>query len=191
MTVDSATPQPPVSGRKLLLDFGPLLAFFVVNLKWGILAATGALIPLSVVALFLSWRLDGRVSPIALFGVIAVVIFGGLTLALRDETFIKVKLTVIYAALGTTLGVGLLIRKSPLKMLLGDSFRLNETGWRLLSLRFTIFFFALAVLNEILRRTLSTDAWATFKVFGVLGATLLFTLLQAPLLQKHALEERE
>src|SRR6185503_15074992 len=189
--MDSGTPSTPASRFKPLLDFGPLFVFFLVNTKWGLLPATATLVPLSVVALGVSWKLEGRVSRVALFGTLAVIVFGGLTLALRDETFIKVKLTVLNALFGLVLGVGLLRGKSLLKALLGSSLRLTDAGWRLLTLRFTLFFFFLAGLNEVLRRTLSTPDWVTFKVFGVLGATFLFTLLQTPLIQKHALQEGE
>lgn len=187
--MDSGAPSPPHSKLKPLLDFGPLLVFFAVNAKWGLLAATGVLIPLSVIALIVSWKLEGRVSRVALFGTLAVIVFGGLTLASKDETFIKVKLTVLNALFGLVLGAGLLRGKSLLKALLGSSLRLTDAGWRSLTLRFTLYFFFLAGLNEVLRRTLSTPDWVTFKVFGVLGATFLFTLLQAPLIQKHALAE--
>lgn len=187
--MDSTPPAPPPHRLKPLLDFGPLFAFFLVNVKWGLLPATATLIPLSVVALGASWKLEGRVSKVALYGTLAVIIFGGLTLLLRDETFIKVKLTIINALFGLVLGIGLLRGKSLLKELMGSSLRMSEAGWRLLTLRFTLFFFFLALLNEVLRRTLSTDAWVNFKVFGVIGATLVFTVLQAPLMQKHALEE--
>jgi len=176
----SGDPAPHSSKLKPLLDFGPLLVFFLVNAKWGLLAATAALIPLSVVALVVSWKLEGRVSRVALFGTLAVIVFGGLTLAMRDEAFIKVKLTVLNALFGLVLGLGLLRGKSLLKALLGSNLRLTDAGWRLLTLRFALFFFLLAGLNEVLR-----------KVFGVLGATLVFSLLQAPLLQKHALAEGE
>lgn len=189
--MDSSPPAKPPHRLKPLLDFGPLLAFFLVNAKWGLLPATAVLIPSSVVALALSWRLEGRVSKVALYGTLAVIVFGGLTLAFHDETFIKVKLTILNALFGLVLGIGLLLRKPLLKELLGSGLRLSEAGWTQLTLRFTLFFFFLAGLNEVLRRTLSTDAWVNFKVFGVLGATLVFTLLQAPLMQRHALEERE
>ena len=189
--MDSGASPPPGSRLKPLLDFGPLLAFFLVNVKWGLLTATAVLIPLSMVALVLSWKLEGRVSRVALFGTLAVMVFGGLTLAMRDETFIKVKLTVLNALFGLVLGAGLLRGKSLLKALLGSSLRLTDEGWRLLTLRFTLFFFFLAGLNEVLRRTLTTDAWVSFKVFGVLGATLVFSFLQAPLISRHAVEEGE
>jgi intracellular septation protein len=176
---------------KPLLDFGPLLVFFAVNWKWGLVAATGALVPAAVVALFLSWRLEGQVSRVALYGTIAVIVFGGLTLALRDETFIKVKVTAINVLLGGILALGLARKKPLLKELLGQDLRMTDVGWHQLTLRFTLFFFALAALNEVLRRQLSDDAWVSFKTFGVIGATIVFTLFQGPLIQKHAIEETE
>jgi intracellular septation protein len=189
--MDSGTPPPTASRLKPVLDFGPLLVFFLVNAKWGLLPATATLIPLSVVALVASWKLEGQVSRVALFGTVAVIVFGGLAVAIGDETFIKVKVTALNAFFGLVLGVGLLRRKSLLKALLGTSLQLTDEGWRLLTLRFTLFFFFLAGLNEVLRRTLSSDAWVSFKVFGILGATLVFSFLQAPLISRHALEERE
>lgn len=185
-------PSPPGPARppwKPLLDFGPLLVFFGVNAKWGLLAATGALVPLSVVALFLSWKLEGQVSRIALYGTVAIVVFGGLTLALRDESFIKIKVTVINALLGGVLAVGLVRKKPLLKDLMGQDLRLSDEGWRVLTLRFMLFFLGMAALNEVLRRTLSTDAWVTFKTFGVIGATVVFTVLQAPLMKRFEVQE--
>jgi intracellular septation protein len=187
-------PDPPDRSRsrwKPLLDFGPLLVFFVVNWKWGLVAATGALVPAAIVALVASWRLEGRVSKVALYGTLAVIVFGGLTLALRDETFIKVKVTAINVLLGGILAVGLARKKPLLKELLGRDLRMTDAGWQQLTLRFTLFFFALAALNEVLRRQLSDDAWVSFKTFGVIGATLVFTLFQGPLVQRHALVEPE
>jgi intracellular septation protein len=174
---------------KPLLDFGPLLVFFVVNWKWGLVAATGALVPAAVVALVASWRLEGRVSKVALYGTLAVIVFGGLTLALRDETFIKVKVTAINVLLGGILAIGLARKKPLLKELLGQDLRMTDAGWHQLTLRFMLFFFGLAALNEVLRRQLSDDAWVSFKTFGVIGATLVFTLFQGPLVQRHAVEE--
>jgi intracellular septation protein len=189
--MEPAPPARPPSRLKPLLDFGPLLVFFLVNAKWGLLAATGALVPLSVVALAVSWRLEGEVSRIALYGTAALVVFGGLTLVLRDETFIKVKVTVIYALFGAVLAIGLARGKPLLKELLGKDLRVSDAGWRQLTLRFALFFFFLAGLNEVLRRVLSSDQWATFKVFGIVGALLVFMVLQAPLLKRHSLDERE
>lgn len=182
------SPSPAAARLKPLLDFGPLLVFFVVNLKWGILPATAALVPLSVVALLASWRLEGQVSRLALYSTVALVVFGGTTLLLGDESFVKIKVTVIYALFGGVLAFGLLRKKSLLKDLLGQNLNLTDAGWYLLTIRFALFFFALAGLNEVLRRQLSNEAWGTFKVFGVTGMTFLFMVLQVPLMKKH---ERE
>jgi intracellular septation protein len=189
--MNSPPTRPRPSRWKPTLDYGPLIAFLVVNAKWGILPATATLVPLSVVALAASWKLEGRVSRIALYGTVAVILFGGLTLVLKDESFIKIKVTAINALLGGVLLVGLWRGKPLLKELLGEGLRLSDAGWHQLNLRFALFFFFLAGLNEVLRRVLSTDAWVTFKVFGVLGATVVFTILQGPLIQKHSLEEPE
>jgi intracellular septation protein len=189
--MNSSSPSTPPSRLKPALDFGPLIVFLLVNLQWGLLVATAVLVPLSVVALLASWKLEGRVSRVALYGTIAVVVFGGLTLVLKDEAFIKIKVTAIHALLGGILLVGLWRKKPLLKELMGQSLQLTDEGWRQLNLRFALFFFFLAGLNEVLRRTLSDDAWVNFKVFGVLGATLVFTFLQAPLIQKHSPEGRQ
>jgi intracellular septation protein len=188
VTKSSPTPGKVPPSLRFWLDLGPLLLFFAVNLRWGIFAATALLIPASLLATLFSWRLERRVSPMTLYTSVAVLVFGGLTLALRDERFIKVKLSVIYLLLAGLLGIGLLRGKLFLRALLGESLRLSERGWRVFSARYAGFFLFLALLNEVLRRTLSTDGWVNFKVFGVIGLTVLFTLLQAPLLRKHGLD---
>ena len=188
-----STPSPDKSHKQRpLLDLGPLLVFFVANWRFGIYAATGALIVAAALAMLVSWRLDGRVSPMMLFTTIAVLVFGGLTIAFRDQRFIQIKLTVVYALLGGVLLGGLAAKRALLKPLLGQAFALTDEGWRLLTLRFALFFLFLALLNEVLRRRVSLDTWVSFKVFGVLGLTLVFTLLQARLIQRHtrATEER-
>jgi intracellular septation protein len=185
----SSTPPPARTPWKPLIDFGPLLAFFLVNAKWGLLAATGVLVPLSMVAILASWRLEGRVSRFALYGTIAVVVFGTLTLVIGDENFIKIKVTVINVLLGAILGIGLLRGKPLLADLMGQEMRMSDAGWHALTLRFALFFFGMAALNEVLRRVLSSDQWVTFKTFGIIGLTLVFTLLQTSLIRKHALEE--
>lgn len=173
------------------LDFGPLLLFFVANLAWGIYAATGVLVAAAALATFLAWRLERRVSPMALFTTAAVVVFGGLTLALRSERFIQLKPTILYALLAGVLLGGLFLKRPLLKTLLGEVFALSDEGWRILTLRYALFFVFLAVLNEVVRRSLSLDAWVTFKVFGVLALTLVFSLLQAPLVQRHGAPAEE
>jgi intracellular septation protein len=195
---DSPTP-PDASGAasaqtatplvKLLIELGPLLAFFTVNAIWGIYAATGAFMVAIVPSLWASRRIEGRFPPMALVTAVFVLVFGGLTLWLRDETFIKVKATIVYLLFAAILIVGLALRRPFLKLAFGPVFELDARGWRLLTVRWTLFFAGLALLNEILWRSLSTDAWVAFKTFGVLPVTLVFALLQVPLIQRHQVEE--
>jgi intracellular septation protein len=114
-----------------------------------------------------------------------VLVFGGLTLYLRDETFIKLKPTIVYAMFAGLLAVGLMLRKPLLELLFGSAFTLTEEGWRRLTVRWIVFFVAMAVVNEVVWRNFSTDTWVSFKVFGFLPLTFLFALAQVPLLQRH------
>lgn len=191
MSAPPPDPAPSRSGLRLALDFGPLLLFFVANKVWGLLTATAVLIPASVVAVIAVRKIEGRVPRATLYATAAVLVFGALTLALHDEELIKIKVTAVNLLLAAILGVGLLRGRPALKALFGESFRLTDAGWHLLTARFAGFFLFLAIANEVLRRTLSSDAWVNFKVFGILGLTIVFTLLQTPLLQKHALEAEE
>ena len=127
----------------------------------------------------------------ALVSAVVVLVFGGLTLFLQDETFIKLKPTIIYVLFAGVLGGGLLFGKSLLAIVFDQVFHLTDEGWRKLTLRWALFFLALAVLNEIVWRTQSTDFWVTFKVFGVLPLTFIFAALQYPLLMKYDAEREE
>jgi intracellular septation protein len=194
-------------GLKLALDLGPLLLFFFANSRpalfapllapflppellsgdhAGIFAATGAFIPAVLVALVVSYALTRHLPVMPLVTAVVVVVFGGLTLALQNETFIKLKPTIIYLLFGAVLLGGLAFRKPLLGMVFDAVFHLTDEGWRKLTLRWALFFFALAVLNEIVWRTQTTDFWVGFKVFGVLPLTLVFGALQYPLLTKYA-----
>jgi intracellular septation protein len=174
---------------KLALDLGPLVLFFFVNGRWGIFVATGALMAAVVAALAVSYALTRHVAVMPLVTLVVVMVFGGLTLILHDELFIKLKPTIIYVLFGVVLVGGLAFGKSLLGMVLDSVFQLTEEGWRKLTLRWALFFFALAVLNEIVWRTQTTDVWVSFKVFGVVPLTLVFAALQVPLLQKYAAPE--
>jgi intracellular septation protein len=180
---------PPPS--KLVLELGPLLLFFAANWWRGIYWATGVFMVANAIALFLSWKRDRRIPPMMIFTTVAVVLFGGLTLWLHDDTFIKVKVTILNALFAAILVAGLMTGRSLLKPLLGQAFRLSEPGWRRLTIRYVGFFFFLAALNEVVWRNVSTDQWVTFKVFGLMGLTIVFTLLQLPLLQRHEQRSEE
>ena len=171
---------------KLVLDLGPLLVFFAANSRFGIFAATGAFMAAIVIALAVAYALTRHLPIMPLVTAIVVVVFGTLTLVLHDENFIKVKPTIIYVLFGGVLLAGLAFGKSLLGIVFDSVFHLTEEGWRRLTLRWALFFLALAVLNEIVWRTQTTDIWVDFKVFGVLPLTFLFAALQYPLLEKYA-----
>ncbi|HWF97130.1 MAG TPA: septation protein A [Xanthobacteraceae bacterium] len=171
---------------KLVLDLGPLLVFFAANSRFGIFAATGAFMAAIVIALAVAYALTRHLPIMPLVTAIVVVVFGTLTLVLHDELFIKVKPTLIYVLFGGVLLAGLAFGKSLLGIVFDSVFHLTEEGWRKLTLRWALFFLALAVLNEIVWRTQTTDIWVDFKVFGVLPLTFLFAALQYPLLEKYA-----
>ena len=186
----TATPQlNPL--LKLALDLGPLALFFFANSQYGIFVATAAFMVAVLAALMVSYVLTRHFPIMTVVTAIIVVVFGGLTLFLHDATFIKVKPTIIYTLFGAVLIGGLVFNKPLLGIVFDSLFHLTEQGWRKLTWRWAIFFFALAVLNEIVWRNVSTDLWVDFKVFGVMPLTFLFGALQVPLLRKYAVELAE
>jgi len=170
-------------------DFGPIAVFFATYLKFGLIPATGALMAATAVALALSYALLRRLAWTPLITAAVVAVFGGLTLWLNDETFIKIKPTIVEGLFSAVLFGGLIFGRPLLKPLLGTAWSMDDQGWRRLSLRFALFFAAMAVLNEIVWRTQSTDVWVLFKVFGLMGLTLAFALAQIPLMTRHRLDE--
>jgi intracellular septation protein len=191
---------------KLALDLGPLLLFFFANAKpalfepWlapiipeavqtgeraGIFVATAVFMVAIVVALLVSYGLTRRLPMMALVSAVVVVVFGGATLVFQNETFIKLKPTIIYLLFTTVLLGGLIFRKPLLAAVFDQVFHLTEEGWRKLTVRWALFFLVLAILNELVWRTQSTDTWVTFKVFGVAPLTFLFAALQYPLLVRY------
>ena len=171
---------------KLALDIGPLILFFAVNAKIGIYAATGVFMVAILAALAVSYALTRHVAVMPVVTAVIVLIFGGLTLVLHDATFIKVKPTIIYVLFGGALLGGLAFGKPLLGLLLDQMFELTDEGWRKLTWRWMFFFFALAVLNEVVWRNFSTDFWVSFKLFGVVPLTFLFGALQYPLILKFS-----
>jgi intracellular septation protein len=173
---------------KLALDFGPLVLFFFANSRYDIFVATGTFMIAVLVALAVSYVMTRHLPIMPVVTAIIVVVFGGLTLFLHDATFIKVKPTIIYALFGAVLLGGLFFGKPLLATVLDSMFELTDEGWRKLTLRWALFFFVLAILNEIVWRNTSTNVWVDFKVFGVTPLTFLFGALQVPLLKKYAVE---
>lgn len=180
----SDTQTPPLT--KLLIDLGPLAVFFIANAVSGIYAATGAFMVATVAALIASRLAFGTISMMPLVSAALVLVFGGLTLYLHNETFIKMKPTVIYLLFAVVLMAGLALGRPFLKLLLGEVFELREEGWNKLTVRWCAFFVGLAVLNEIVWRNVSTDMWVNFKVFALVPLTFLFAALQVGLMQKYA-----
>ena len=170
---------------KLAIELGPLLVFFAGNAIAGIYAGTAAFMVATVISLAVARLRYHKVPVMPLVSGVIVLLFGGLTLYLQDETFIKLKPTIVYTMFAVLLLAGLLFRKPVLELLFGPVFTLTEEGWRKLTLRWTAFFFAMAVVNELVWRNFSTDAWVSFKAFGFLPLTFLFALAQVPLLQRH------
>jgi intracellular septation protein len=176
---------------KLGLELGPLVVFFFANASFGIFAATGAFMVATIVALSASWWLTRRLAIMPIVTGVVVFVFGGLTLLLQDEVFIKMKPTIVNALFGSALLGGLAFGRPLLGYVFDSVFRLDNEGWRKLTFRWGIFFFALAFLNEIVWRSVSTDMWVNFKVFGIMPLTVVFTLSQMPLIHRHALPEPE
>jgi intracellular septation protein len=170
---------------KFALELGPLALFFIVYSRVGIFAATGILMASVLVTLCVSYAMLRRIPIMPLITAVIVLIFGSLTLVLHDETLIKIKPTALYILFGAALFVGLWLNKPLLKILFDGALHVTDDGWRKLTWRWAFFFLALAVLNEIVWRTQTTDMWVKFKTFGFLPLTLLFALAQAPLMMMY------
>ncbi|MDP6691101.1 MAG: septation protein A [Alphaproteobacteria bacterium] len=176
---------------KLALEIGPLVLFFVTNARAGIFWATGVFMLAIVVSLSVTWVRERRLPTLPLVTGIFVLVFGGLTLILQDELFIKLKPTIVNTLFAVILFGGLLWGKSFLKSLMGSMFQMTDEGWRLLTFRWAMFFVLLAVLNEIVWRNTSTDTWVSFKVFGIMPLTILFSISQLPAMNRHRLLDDE
>lgn len=191
-TVETKVAAKPHDWRKVVLELGPLGVFFAVNAIFGkthgLYPATAALMVATVAALLVSWRTMHRLPIMPLVSGAVVLVFGSATLILQDELFIKLKPTIVNALFGTVLLGGLALGRPLLGVVFDSVFDLDADGWRKLTLRWGLFFFFLAGLNEVVWRNFTTDAWVMFKVFGIMPITFVFALLQVPLIQRHAIE---
>ncbi len=176
---------------KLAVELGPLLVFFGTNAAAGIYVGTGAFMVATLLSLGFAWWRYRKVPIMPLVSAALVLTFGGLTIYLHDDTFIKLKPTIVYTLFAVLLVAGLVTRRPVLQALFGPVFNLTEQGWRKLSLRWAVFFVAMAVLNEYVWRNFSTDIWVSFKAFGFLPITFLFAIAQVPLMQRYALPEND
>lgn len=175
-------------GLRALLDYGPLVVFLVTNSRSeDPILATGAFMVAAVLAMAVSWFVERKVTPMAVVTIVIVLVFGGLTVILKDEKFIQLKPTLVYGLLAGVLLGGLLFGKVLLQPLLGSAMQLSEEGWRGMSLRWGLFFVFLAILNEVMRRVLEFDGWLQFKVWGTIALTFGFVFTQLPFLTKHQL----
>lgn len=179
------SPSPRASLLKMLIEIGPLAIFFVANSRWGIFTATAVFMVAIVVSLAVSYAMERKLPLMPLITALVVLVFGGLTLLLNDELFIKLKPTIVNSLFAGALLAGLLFGKSLLQPVFGTVFELTEEGWRKLTLRWGLFFILLAVLNEVVWRNFDTDTWVSFKVFGIMPLTVIFSLAQMPLLQRY------
>ncbi len=170
---------------KLVVEFGPLLVFFVGNSRYGIYTGTGAFMVATVISLIASRTLLGRIAVMPLITSVFVLVFGGLTLWLQDDHFIKIKPTMVNGLFAAILFVGLATGRLFLKIVFGEVMRLTDQGWRILTFRWAFFFVFLAGLNEVMWRFFSTDTWVAFKVFGIMPITFIFALCQIGILKKY------
>ena len=173
---------------KILIEAGPLIAFFAGNWMAGIFWGTGIFMAATALALLLSWVLTRKLAVMPLISAGFVAVFGVLTLWLHDETFIKVKVTLINALFGFILLGGLLFGQTFLKFVMGEAIKMTDEGWRALTIRWGIFFLCIAVVNEVVWRMVPTDTWVNFKV-ALLPVTLVFALSQAPMMTKHMIQD--
>ena len=175
--------------RRLALDLGPLLIFFAGFKYLGIFGATAAFMVAVLTALAIGYVLERKLSPMPLFTAVLVVIFGGLTLYLKNDAFIKMKPSVLYGFFGAVLLGGLRFNRLFIKYVFAQAFELDEGGWKKLTIRWGIFFLSLAAINEAVWRSTSTANWVSFKVWGIIPLIFLFALAQTRLVIKHQAHE--
>lgn len=185
MSEAAAAPRPKMSpGLKIALEIGPLVLFFVGNSYGGIYVATGIFMVATLIALGTMWVLARRIAVMPLVSALVVMVFGTLTLWLQDDHFIKLKPTMVNALFGALLLGGLFFKKPLLPYVFDGMIRLTDEGWHKLTIRWGVFFLVMAVLNEVVWRSVSTDTWVAFKTFGYLPLTFVFAMAQAPLMAR-------
>ena len=180
-------PEPEISSKqllKMLLEIGPLVVFFLVNSYKGVFWGTGAFMLATVIALVASKLLVGRIPIMPLVSGFFVLVFGGLTLALQDDLFIKMKPTIVNSLFAMILFGGLAYRQALLKYLFGEVFHLTEEGWRVLTFRWACFFIVLSVVNEVIWRSFTTEFWISFKIWGIMPLTMAFAIAQIGILKR-------
>lgn len=172
---------------RLLVEAGPLVVFFIANGRAGLFWATGAFMIATVAALGINYTLERRLPTVPLVSGVFVLFFGGLTLVLADELFIKLKPTIVNSLFALILFGGLATGRALIKPLFRAAFQLTEDGWRTLTIRWAGYFVVLAILNEVVWRNFSTDFWVSFKLFGIMPLTCAFALAQTRLITRHQL----
>ena len=174
---------------KLLIDIGPLAVFFIFYTRSNLQSAILPFMIATVIAVLLSYIIEKKIPVMPTAGAFIILLFGGMTLYFDNETFFKMKPTIINIIFAVILYGGIFFKKPLLKYLLGSALKLENEGWDILTKRWAGFFIALAILNEIVWRTQSTDVWVNFKVFGILPLTFIFTLTQFSIIKKFQKED--
>jgi intracellular septation protein len=187
MTDETTKPAKSEGWIKPTIEYGPVVLFFISYKIWGLMPATAVLIGASVVAVGFGYLRAKRLAWAPIITTVIVVVFGGLTLIFKNDTFIKMKPTVVYSLFAVTLWGGLLFKKPLLQRLIGAGLKMTDAGWGKLELRFAWFCAGMAVLNEIVWRTQTENVWVNFKL-GSIGLTFLFMATQLPMIKRHMLD---
>ena len=177
------------SVSKILIDIGPLAIFFIFYTRGNLQSAILPFMIATIIAVLFSYIIEKKIPIMPTVGAGIILVFGGLTIYFDNEIFFKMKPTIINIIFACILYGGEFFKKPLLKLLLGKTLKLQSKGWSILTKRWVGFFLALAILNEIIWRTQSTDLWVNFKVFGILPITFIFTMTQFSLIKKYQIED--
>lgn len=186
---DETTQQKPAGWIKPLIEFGSLISFFIAFKIGGIYAATATFMVAHPLSMLAAKKWLGHIAKMQWFTLVIVTVMGGLTLYLQDETFVKMKLTVINGLFAGILFFGLLTNRLFMKTLMESAFEMPDAGWRMMTRNYAAFLAIMAVVNELIWRNYSTDTWVDFKTFGYMGAMVVFTIIQMPFLAKYMPQE--